>query len=244
MEMGESEPTVTWTSVVPEFYYDLISKIPPGVFLFLGLLYEVHMRACGTSLMVYKDVNAGVVGLFTVLLIAGGYSLGIFISAPERYLAMRYTYRTMRQFVLSQQEIFKEAKKYPPFDSFDFSNPAGMSRDSLRSLYRTMHDFLKLTDPIAKATLPKMISESVLCNNSAIALGVYGLIHAAANSFVDVRAHWHLYVMGLIGCIVLWRFAWLKFQRAIETHVFYLKLYIKDCRDKDAREGSPVSQNG
>ena len=39
----EENPIKSWTGSVPEFFYDLISRVPPGVFLVIAVLVEYEV---------------------------------------------------------------------------------------------------------------------------------------------------------------------------------------------------------
>jgi hypothetical protein len=217
------ETTKAWTGIIPEFYYDLISRIPPGMFLTIAILSERFSRT-GDKFSDYKAISSGIAALITILLIGSSYALGTFISAPAKFVAMLYTSRTWRRTIDAEQQLFSKLKSQKPFESFDFSSPSKIKEQEARRLYRTVHDYLKLKDTQAKVVLPKLTAESSLCNNSAIAFLLYLIIHAFNCGWDKAISEWYLYLIGVLFVSALFWMASAKYYRAIESHVVYLRV--------------------
>ena len=224
--MSEDDPAKTWTTVVPEFYYDLISRIPPGVFLILGVIFEI-LESHNKTISDYKDFNTAVVILFTVLLLAAGYSVGLFINTPTKYFAMIYTAKAWRRVINDEQPLFKELKKQEIFKEFNFDSPSAIKEPEARRLFRRVHDLLKLKDNQAKVILPKLTAESSLCNNTAFALVIYLVIHGINCGWDKVLAQWFAYLACVIFSFLLVLLGGSKYYRAIETHIVFLNRYME-----------------
>lgn len=171
--MAETEGS-TWPALIPEFYYDLISRIPPGTLLLLLLLYELlGVKGRQVSLdLIKRGELEGIpfAGLF-ILLISGGYALGILISAlgyvirrlylplvwrelVGRYPALFYSICNAYEVSISESESAVDPKCFSRLKSRDFLK-----------VYRLMHDHLKSLDPQPRVLLPKMSAEAALCEN-------------------------------------------------------------------------------
>jgi hypothetical protein len=224
--MSDNDPTKTWITIVPEFYYDLISRIPPGMFLILGVIFEI-LETHNKTISDYKDFNTAFVILFTILLLTAAYSVGLFINIPTKYLAMIYTAKAWRRVINDEKSLFKELKEQDIFKDFNFISPSTIKEHEARRLFRRVHDLLKLKDNQAKVILPKLTAESSLCSNTAFALIIYLIIHGINCGWDKVLTQWLAYLICLSLSFLLALLAGSKYYRAIETHIVFLTRYSK-----------------
>ena len=80
---SKNEP-ITWASLIPEFYYDLISRIPPGIILVIGIAYtlnndivnELKPKVDGGQLIEWPYL------FIFILLLVAGYVSGLILLTP------------------------------------------------------------------------------------------------------------------------------------------------------------------
>jgi hypothetical protein len=220
--MGNEEQIKSWIGIIPEFYYDIISRIPPGSFLVLGVVYELFARN-GDKLSNYTNLSGGVSVLLTILLIIASYTVGLFLNVPTKYLSMMYTSGIWRRIIKQEQSLFLSLKKKKEFKSFDLSPSSKINDEDARRLYRTIHDVLKLKNPQAKLFLPKLMAESALCNNFSFALFIFLILHAINCEWQKAISEWYVYLIGALFCIILVWMASARLYRALETHIVFLR---------------------
>lgn len=228
--MAETEGS-TWPALIPEFYYDLISRIPSGTLLLILLMYELigeKGRQVALDLMRRGELEGiPFAGLF-ILLISGGYALGILISPLGHLIRRLYLSAVWKDLIKKQPELFSAVCQ-----AYDIAVPASdlqtphpksfttlKARDFLK-IYRLMHDHLKALDPQPRVLLPKMSAEAALCEN-LIAVVVVWL------SFLGLRQSATLSAEVLAGGILSAFLALLagfhRYRQSIARHFSFFRL--------------------
>jgi hypothetical protein len=233
-EQVDEEQVTKWANLVPEVYYDLIARVPPGTFVILALAKLYH-----TSFQdVFAQPNTGAAVLFTILLLGSGYSVGVLLGPLGEFIVHRLGWLALWKSVSNNYaKITGQAKArfyadYAPFPStpvpiwklIQRSRARRLSTEQCQRMYRHIHEYLKGVDAQARVVLPKMQAEAGLCSNLAAGL----IIVACA---VAIR-HWpDLRNPALIWCLLsLCLAAWaarFRTRRLMERHFSYFAANLK-----------------
>jgi hypothetical protein len=187
--MADDEPTKAWSSVVPEFYYDLISRIPPGILLSLLLLHEFGVPD-GVTVTGLLDANAGFWAVLAVFGIGAGYSVGLILHVPGGVLGWLYLGGPRDRLSNFQRKVFIQALANPAFRNFKHPVDEELPRADYRDFLLAMGDLVKLRNKHARAMVPKMGAEAMFFYNAAIALSVECLVHMIHSFYLRVPPHW------------------------------------------------------
>jgi len=163
--MAEGDSIQKGVGAVPEFYYDLISRVVPGgLFILVGALtfgtqpqFEAFAKAA------HELQGLGFATVFLVVFAAGGYfagmlltPLGWVLALPTRtpvWYASRKKYADLIGYLRS---ILGESTSATSIGYWEYDR-----------LDRQMHDILKDRNSQAKIFLPKLRAEAGLCHNAA-----------------------------------------------------------------------------
>jgi hypothetical protein len=175
------EPEIgKWPSLIPEIYYDLISRVPPGVLLFLALLVAGSRLSLGQI----QSVSFGAATILLLLLVLAGYTLGILMTPLADIFHRTYKRSVWRETISKQdfgplvQLIDSNFNLCLPKNEKNELDVDKIERRHYDLLDRVMHDYLKGIDPQAKLILPKMRAEARLCDHLFVALLCVGRIMA------------------------------------------------------------------
>jgi hypothetical protein len=190
----EEKQAGTAAALIPEFYYDLICRVPPGTLLAAMLWWELAGAPARQGIV--KLLQEGKVDwipftLLFVALVGVGYSLGILISPLGRWVRGLYEKKVWVQ-VRNEFPALFDAIWDTYKDSFSSTaGERGGSGQETRStverqeskagkLYRLMDDDLKAGHPQARVLLPKLNAEAALCENlAATAVAWCGIVIVA-----------------------------------------------------------------
>ncbi len=113
--MEENKNDHIW-NVIPEFFFDLISRIPAGMFL-IFLLSEFVFP----SMKSYFFMNLDFSELFVLILF--GYSLGILMSSPAKLLGKLYFERVWKNKLKNYRQIIYTYLSRNPIDGLEINTP-------------------------------------------------------------------------------------------------------------------------
>ncbi len=180
--MSTSSEASGWVSIVPEIYFDLISRVPPGTLLALGIGWSVGAFNQEGVFARLPSLNAGWPGLITflALFLPAGYVLGLLMTGLAKLHQDRYLTKVWRQeevlygdliarfrtkvLSLGALDLEKLERLYPGEDGERIVHST-----YFQSLHRHIHDYVKYSMPEASALLPKMSGEANLCDNVVVA---------------------------------------------------------------------------
>lgn len=234
---GSKPPT--WVSLIPEVYFDVISRIPPGVLLVIGLIYAVRPT-------LWHDLTPGQTTsgnplqppytLLFIFLIGAGYAAGIMLSVCGALLSRLYF---RRHFVAAANAFSKEVRDWTwklTSEAPEAPDWLKLSKEELQEkcgvLYRRQHDHLKAGSRQAMALLPKMDAEAKLCGNTSAACFSLAVLLPAIRClrFHEFKQCWLLLVL-LIGGIVSFLCAWQRNR----TFTFRQFSFAEEMRQSEER---------
>lgn len=163
METTAMSNSESWASIIPEFYYDLISRIPAGLTLIaiviIGGISSDQRQELITWLVSANHKDFPFLLIF-ILLICAGYTISIPLSALGAIAHLIYSRKVWKNIENTFcNEIRLLEKHYN-------------SGSDKTKLNRLLHDDLKNRNPQAKVILSKMQSEVALCDNLAAAIAI------------------------------------------------------------------------
>jgi len=222
----EENPIKSWTGSVPEFFYDLISRVPPGVFLVIAVLVEYEVVKVDQAAL-FQD-NGALVAFLGLLVLGAGYSIGIFLSAPGRYASRVYFSRVWKRHSNDNTDLLKRFIELGKINLAKKSDLTQLTNEEYLTIYRRMHDYLKFHNEHAKRLLPKMSAETSLCNNSAAAFTVWSIIHLIRSMYLffsyNVPIQWSWFVAVVPFILILLWIGKERYDRLISSHFSFLSL--------------------
>ena len=213
-----------WTSFIPEFFFDVISRIPPGMFLaaFLVLRWSPFLRNADLPLPAFEPGDFPYTVVFLVL-IAFGHSLGIFITPLGDIVRRSYLKRTWLSLRSGREALYLDVYRRwgNGADSGDSPVWQMLPTPVYARIYRYMHDWTKAAHPKADLLLAKMSAESAVCENSVGALLLAILVELS----VQPWQHWPATVLPFsIATTYLYYAAQWRFKRFLAGQFSYYAL--------------------
>lgn len=192
----------TLVSLVPELFFDLISRIPAGVIFLAFLATDPRLMARPMAL---TDINfATIVGFAFV-----GYAAGLVLNGLGGMVAL-VARRAAWVWVLSREPRLCEDMVW--FADSQGLGPSCLRHDRVRRhrevdvIARHVHDYLRVCHRDFRALLPKLVAETALCANLLVAfLAIASFSH-------DVRREFALWAALLYAIALLFR-EWATTQR-------------------------------
>lgn len=228
--MPDQQQSSNWTSMVPEVYYDLISRVPGGTLLLLWLLQRAGISIDVTQM---KDMDWGPSVISLVLLLGGGYVVGMLLTplgecAFESYRKALWKRRLAGHLGLVTKFNDQQGLGLPK----EGNGTVDLKKSTGQELYRLdrhIHDYLKREDEHARVILPKMRAEAGLCNNLTAAWVVFAVCSAALGD-ISVTFHavgfWQLSLLALPVLLSGWG-GWTRSGSLTERQYSLLRLVIK-----------------
>jgi hypothetical protein len=228
-----------WAGAVPELYFDLIGRIPPGLFLSLVLLIPFASDSQWFKGDVSKiDWSPSLIAF--VLLFVASYSIGLLIS-PVGKRINKGAWDSAWQ-VAARNEI-PLLKKAQPYLNLDIQFEDGGAWENLTPqqrglVYRHMHELLKVNLPEAKLLLPRLAAELTFALNFIIVIPL-----ASALLFIHwTSLHWpvwhieawrspNLYVATSILLLAFFSSRYSakeRTQHLVERHFAFLGAYLNE----------------
>jgi hypothetical protein len=206
----------TWTDAIPEFYFDLIGKIVPGVFLVL-MIAGVLLPDGRKSMYAIAALPWGTMVCLLILLALASLQAGHLVS-PLGEAAGRYFWRTEWGEIARSNFHLLKASEVRLKLSFKLPDLAeNLSREQVVSIYRPLHQLLKKSDIEARVVLPKMAAELTLASNS-VAVFAISLILLLA---VGCRGPLPLSLLGMAAVLSSYC-SLVRTRRFIQRHFAYL----------------------
>ncbi len=172
------------TQIVPEVYFDLISRVPAGALLIIIFMWfwGYFLPKEAFDLRTIQGLTAAPITLLIVLLIGLGYVVGIMIT-PLGYEIYRLFVREIWKKSVQEDSsktaigglITKLGLRLTKGDNKQI-NLARFSKKELIDLENTIHNYLKKTDEQAKVILPKMRAEAALCNHITVIMLIVAVV--------------------------------------------------------------------
>lgn len=169
--MSKEDLPTKFAQLIPEIYYDLIARIPAGIFFVLAII------GCGGLFLpgeIFDFRNLSGLDLaptiiLIILLFGAGYLVGIVTTFLGEFLLPFRSHNWKKICPDHNKEVgyffghIKESIDLPTKEgNLDYSQ---FKKSHYDKLDRRMHDFLKKIDIEGKTILPKTLAEVVLCNN-------------------------------------------------------------------------------
>jgi len=228
--MAEEDIAKSWTSIVPEFFFDLIARVPPGILLVLLVLLEFGVLSQTNTDKLFATTG-GFVIVLSILLFGAGYSVGIFLSVPGIYIGKLYFKNVWDHFTHTEEAILQEISRKLKLN-MKFANGKPQTRSDWWRFHRVTHDYLKHKDKDARVMLPKMSAEASLCNNTAAALTVYPIIRLFHCGFHgQLSLLWFVVIVAIFVCM-----AQIRYRRMIDSQISYLRIVLAKEKSVSNRE--------
>jgi hypothetical protein len=189
--LSEDNPTKSFSGAIPEFFYDLIARIPAGILFIVLVLGNLGLlKFCDLGKL--SSASAGYVTALLMLLIGAGYWVGIILHVFTALLGRCFNEWTWR-LDSGQRTIIDSALIMAPFDKLgiarlDYCRAQGKTSfkkcygTDPNALYFVAHYFLKFNNRLAETSLPKKAAEVSLCFNTFHAI-VFWIIFRLVRSF-------------------------------------------------------------
>jgi hypothetical protein len=210
------EKSESWAYLIPEFYFDLISRVPPGVLIIVAVAYAVMPSAFAFHQPSKTTEFEGPTVTLLLLLIGAGYACGILLTYLGSLIYDTYFRRIYSEVANLYPESLRRWlwKKIWADEKPFISNWESLSAGDLRLLYRRSHDYIKDRFPYAARLLPKLSAEGKLCDNVAAALLVITIAFPVIRylSSGSMKEWWPLPVL-IISCLYSWAAARHRFRR-------------------------------
>lgn len=178
--MPEENNAAKWPSIIPEIYYDVISRVPAGTILVLAILWTGGCFLPGGFLEPQRAQN--IQWVLLIILLTAGYPVGMLLTPVGHAVYSLYRNALWNNFTKENQETMEEAKEFYLKDGTvrEQKGEGQASKEQERKKKRAtelldqrMQEFLTAQDPRATFILPKMRAEAALCNNLAAASFLY-----------------------------------------------------------------------
>jgi hypothetical protein len=166
-----------WANAVPEMYFDLIGRVPPGLFLSIVLLVVFIPNIRDTARGISK-AEWGPSLISIILLAFAAYSIGLLISPTGIWInrkrwriAWEAINKDNNQFNLLQRVYADLQLGFPLATKWE-----DLSLEQRDFIYRHLHELLKINVPEAKLLLPRLAAELGFALNSIVALFIGSLL--------------------------------------------------------------------
>lgn len=245
-----------WNSIVPELYFDLISRIPPGTVLILGLVWAFRYSPNEAAFSIDKIKELGWAPVITLffLLLGAGHSVGILLTPIGALIRSPFVYTWQHRIYNWNSDLifyihcrFKmvlsvknnDSKKRRPVGFKEICKEEQVPQYSLtveeaKRVYRLINEFLKSEDNQAKIILPKMQAEAALSDNLAPAIFFSFLVFVLHNGWGAIPP---LAIKAVLGGIVLSIIAsWYRHRAEIRRQFGFLRIVIH--REENVRSSA------
>jgi len=239
--MAADEPTKAWSSIVPEFYYDLISRIPPGVLLTLLVAYEFGVLSEDNIDRIFR-ANAGLVTALSVFLLGIGYSVGLCLSVPGSKFRGSFFSRAIKHLRPFQKEWLEKASRIPPFKLLNLDGKTDWTQTDYRNMLWLVHYHLKLQSVDAKVMLPKMTAEVMLFCNTAISVLVWLAVHSMHSVCLRTWPRPSVFITSTAVAIIMVITGRRAAQGLIDRRCYYLGVFLgKSLKPEHLGDGLETS---
>ncbi|NQU23528.1 MAG: hypothetical protein HQ567_19785 [Candidatus Nealsonbacteria bacterium] len=216
----------TFATLVPEFFFDVISRIIPGTILILAVCYELKGFAEGGAFEIGRLLGSGV-GVATCLLfllLGVSQAVGLPLSVFGYLFQPLYFKRAWKSLGTKKLEWLRQTLKNVL--GLEFPEPANMTNRHFQDLYENTHGYVKQHSAASKTLLPKLSAESALCNNLAAALVVWLVVwlsNCLPEGTAFTEAGWMRLVCFLVGIVLLVFAARTRYRRLLRRQIVLLR---------------------
>ena len=226
-------------SLIPEVYYDLISRVPAGCILLAGLAGLVLDRNRNGFLDGVSKLNGSAVIAGSLLYIMAGYAAGLLLSSCGALLTDWYWPRLFRNVASHYNDTLQLAIKLFQVGDPQAKNICSSLKDwECRSIYRQTHDYLKRNDMEAKLVIPKIQAEAALAANLACTVLLEFFAYLLLNhTWPGITAS----VIAVTVFALSWWCAIYRTRRLLERQFSYFALSLRtdqDSKDKALAAGA------
>lgn len=228
-----------WAGAVPELYFDLIGRIPPGLFLSIVLLVLFASDSQWFKGDVSKIEWKPSVFAF-ILLIVASYSIGLLISPVGKRINGGTWHSAWKAAVRDEIPLLKKAQPYLNLD-IQLENEGDWEKLTPQQqgpFYRHMHELLKVNVPEANLLLPRLAAELTFALNFIIAIPLAFALLLLRWAFLNWpiwRSEvWRSPSVYVVPSILLLAFFSSRYsakertQHLVERHFAFLGAYLND----------------
>jgi hypothetical protein len=170
--MSDEDKLTKWASLVPEIYYDLIARVPPGTFLVVALMWVLGIFSNNGAfeLKDIKDMSWAPTTASLFLLLGTGYVVGIILTPLGGIIGRTYWLHLWQKIGPHYNKWIVEFNNLfgadLPIDEDSNIQWHKLKRVHAHRLSRQLQEYVKDKNDQAKLILPKMSAESALCSNT------------------------------------------------------------------------------
>jgi len=170
--MADSEGGHSWARVIPEFYYDMIARIPAGLVLVLFVLWIIS-----PSFLIFPNDNSlkiemiksifswAPATLALIFILVFSYTCGLFLASFGSLLSKLYQPYIWKK--VMGEKVPEEGSRRLKYKQL--MEEKKYNQSDLDWMDREIHFFLKATNKQALTVLPKMRAEAGLAANTTAA---------------------------------------------------------------------------
>lgn len=239
--MPDAEQVGKWASLVPEIYYDLIARVPPGSLVVATLFVWLHPDP-NSALNSLRDLGWAATTVLSVVFLGAAYACGELVGPWGDWVSSFYRFRIFREVSSGQLHLMSYFHDRFGGDIPDQAEAIGKLSDSeVQRIYQQMHDYLKTTNEQARVLLPKSQAEAALCANLVgfvilflLFFGAWLVSHWIFEGSTP-RVSWKLVALLIFCAGVAVRAGWFRSRQLIRRQFSFLAL---------AREQDPARRVG
>lgn len=166
-EDDESPKEPKWLYLIPEIYFDLISRVPPGILAILIFMW-MNGYLCSARLKTVLDLTATSAALLSIFLISAGYVLGVLMTPAGIHITYRLSASLYKSLYSQTKNEWTSGIRNLVGD--DPANNASSKWKKFRLRDDKLHNYLKTKDAKTSSLMTKMRAEATLCDHVALVL--------------------------------------------------------------------------
>lgn len=182
---SSSNQKITWASLIPDFFYDLIGRVIPGCLFIIGLVYtldkeiifklleNIQITINGSEIVINPDPP------FTfifIVLLGAGYASALILSVIGDLLCNIFKTSQFKYFLkeFNLCDYIKELVSFPT--ELNNTSLGELKRKDCEILFQIQHDYVKKKYRPQARSLSKSQAEVQLCLNTSAAFLILFLI--------------------------------------------------------------------
>lgn len=203
--MPDEDRIAKWASLVPEIYYDLIARVPPGAFLVIAAMRIQGAFSAGKAFDL-GNIKWETAAILLIFLLITGYVAGVVITAVAHSLSLLYKGWVWKRSAVPYKEVIENFVDNKFHLGLNIKGWKNLDGDDFYRIHRQVQDYLESENDQAKLILPKMRAESALCDNLLASLALlfcFVLFRKASGQNLE---GWigSLTIIFLSSCLVFW----------------------------------------